>query len=468
MEFIAKTKKRLLEPALLFGAFMYLQYVILRAGNQAGRGYLPGEVQEYVYYMIQGFVILGFLAHAFLERRLPAHVTRIITEAALLLIAAGSAGMLIIGTDTLASIIFTFVSVTLLGCIGGAVYLRMARYLSAGYDVSLGFSLGCAFAVLLQYFTQLRFSLIFALIPLALISAGVLFALLRREPAEPDAGAAEGRVRAGSIVFTVLCAALLLSFTSFYNGYIHHLQIASGYTDYNVYSWPRLMMIPGFIIFGLIGRLGSGRYVPIAALCAALAALLNSVLVSVESGYFFNMCLFYVAISASVSYYNMCFWRLAARVNYPSLLACAGRILDSFIVVALATVGISTLPSAAVLTINIIALVLLIILMAANGDMSFSKERTSGVPSCPETRGSVTEDAKADPFETIMERYSLTPAELSVFRELVLTEDKQTVIGDRLSIKLRTVQANVTSIYNKTGVSTRAGLVGIYRDVMEG
>ena len=55
----------------------------------------------------------------------------------------------------------------------------------------------------------------------------------------------------------------------------------------------------------------------------------------------------------------------------------------------------------------------------------------------------------------------------ALLRELVRTEDKQTVIGERLSIKVRTVQANVTSIYRKTGVSTRSGLGKLYHDAGE-
>ena len=61
----------------------------------------------------------------------------------------------------------------------------------------------------------------------------------------------------------------------------------------------------------------------------------------------------------------------------------------------------------------------------------------------------------------------LAPVELKVFRELVLTEDKQTAIAETLSVKLRTVQANVTSIYRKTGVTTRSGLLQLYHDVRQ-
>ncbi|MBQ1502668.1 MAG: hypothetical protein IIZ35_01550, partial [Clostridia bacterium] len=72
--------------------------------------------------------------------------------------------------------------------------------------------------------------------------------------------------------------------------------------------------------------------------------------------------------------------------------------------------------------------------------------------------------AVGDPFASIGAKYGFTHGEARVFRELVLTEDKQTAIAERLSVKVRTVQANVTSIYRKTGASTRSGLVQIYHD----
>ena len=49
--------------------------------------------------------------------------------------------------------------------------------------------------------------------------------------------------------------------------------------------------------------------------------------------------------------------------------------------------------------------------------------------------------------------------------EIQKTKDKQLAIAERLSIKVRTVQANVTSIYRKTGVSTRSGLVQLLHDL---
>ena len=41
---------------------MFLQFVILRFYNQAGRGLLPDETQENVYFFIQILAVFGFVS----------------------------------------------------------------------------------------------------------------------------------------------------------------------------------------------------------------------------------------------------------------------------------------------------------------------------------------------------------------------------------------------------------------------
>ena len=66
----------------------------------------------------------------------------------------------------------------------------------------------------------------------------------------------------GRIVFSILIAATFLLFACFYNEYIHHLQIQSDYASYNVYSWPSLMLVPGYLLFAVVGDRKNGKYVP--------------------------------------------------------------------------------------------------------------------------------------------------------------------------------------------------------------
>ena len=65
-------------------------------------------------------------------------------------------------------------------------------------------------------------------------------------------------------------------------------------------------------------------------------------------------------------------------------------------------------------------------------------------------------------LDRMREQYGLTRRETDVLAELVLTEDKQTVISERLSIQVKTLQDYVTRLYRKTGVKTRSGLTELY------
>ena len=455
-------KKTHAAGAVFFASFMFVQFVLLRIGNRAGRGYLSDARQEHVYYLLQVFVILGFLAFSGAEKALRGRkAERWVNGGALALLLLGAAGMFAVPAASAPALIITYITVSLLGYVGGAVYLRMAEQACSGAPVSLYMGAGCASAAALQYVLQLRWDLT---VPLALCVAAAfspLTAGLMRPERAPETAPVSDKepVNRRTLLRTVLIAALMMTFTSFYNGYIHHLQVASGYTDYNVYTWPRLMWIPAYLLFGLLGRYGRRRLVPVAALCVGIVALLNSVLILTEGGELLNMCLFYIAVAAYVSYYDLTFWGLACRTKRPALWASAGRILDSFLVLVHGALRVSLLPAAAVLTADIAALAALIMLMALNGDLSFAAAQAR--PAAP---ADPPPPRQSDPFETMRERYGLTERETRVLRELVLTEDKQAAIGDRLSIKLRTVQANVTAIYRKTGVSTRAGLVQLYNE----
>ena len=447
---------------VLFASFMFLQYAVLRMANRAGRGYLSDEAQEKVYLFIQIFAIAGFLSYALFCSLIKDLRTRKILQIALLCLCfTGSALMFFLPSGSALYLTLTALTVLFLGFTGGYVYLRMSEAEGAGAGSGLCMGLGCSVGLLLQYFFQLRFEIKIALGISMLAAFCALFSLIirsRDEHGEKESSSGVcGKVSVKELICTILIACALLLFTGYYNSYIHHLQVASGYTTYNVYSAPRLLIIPALIVLGAIGDIKKGKFLPISALCVAVIALLNSALVGSDGTYTLNMCLYYVAISAAIAYYDLTFWRLARRTRRPALWASFGRVLDSICVFICLLFSLQSTSIIAVLSLNIAALVLVIIMMAINGDLSFTSEKA--VPS------SVEEMSGDQIFSQIGSRYSLTPSELRVFRELVLTEDKQAAIGDRLSVSLRTVQANITSIYKKTGVTTRGGLVKLYNDL---
>lgn len=460
---MSKKKPNTLLPAVLFGSFMLLQYVILRLGNQAGRGYLSDDAQELVYYALQVFAILGFLSHAILQAVLKsARRMRAVLFGAFGLLLPGFLLLLLLPTDSAFYLTVTMLTVLCLGLTGGAVYLRMSAFMQSGVRCGLCLSVGCGFAIALQYVLQLRWTLQIPLCAAAVLAFALLvYGLLCREA--PEAAFAGQTAAPGKkALFAAAIALAMLLFTTYYTGYIHHLQVSSAYQSYNVYAWPRLFMIPGLLLFGVLGDHRQGRLLPVGALCAVFLALMNSVLSGSSEAYWLNMSLYYIALSGCIAYYHLVFWRLSAKTKRPALWAPMGRMLDSAAVLLSWTFGLSQLSTAAILTVDVLLLAVTIVLMAVNGDFNLSAPETAAASE--KTAVSAPQEPTEDPFGAIQNRFGLTQGELKVYRELVLTEDKQQAIADRLDVKLRTVQANVTAIYRKTGATTRAGLVLLYRD----
>ena len=445
---MTKQRNRELSLTRLFTAFFFLQLTVLRMGNGAGVGYLEPSRQEQVYYVLQVFAILGFLSYAFLRDR----TRRAVTYALLVLFCAGGAVLLFAGHSRL-YLNAAFATVFCLGYLGGGVYHRMSLAAAMGTKTGRCMGFGCACSVGLQYLLQLWRGTSPLLAPVMVLALVLLAAGLREELEAPEAE--PPRTTGGTLVFACLIAAVLILLPGFYNGYIHHLQIASGYTDYNVYSWPRLILIPCYLLFGYLGDIRDGKLVPAATLCVSLAGLLNSVLVGSAGADQLNMCLYYCAIAAAVTYYNLTFWRLAPGTKHPALLASMGRMLDSGLVLLAGCLRLSLLPAPAVLALDVVGIAAVILLMAASGDLSFSRPVSAPVPAAEPGGG-------PDPLEEMRTRYGLTPAEVKVLRELVLTEDKQAAIAQRLDIKVGTVQYHTTALYRKTGASTRTGLHELY------
>ena len=457
-------KNKNIRMGVLFCSFMFVQFIILRMSNQAGRGYLEEQRQELVYLFIQLVVIGGFFSHALIKSKVQSEkACKGATLVSLALCMAGTAVMLFSPAASLFYLMVTGLSVFFLGFTGGAVYCQLASLNADKARTGLCVGAGYAAAVALQFCLQLQWTVIPALSVMLVVAFGALgFLLLKStEPlALPEQKESQTDIAPPSLLFytSVITLALLL-FTSYYNSYIHHLQIASGYTDYNVYTWPRLLMIPAILLFGFLGDLRGGKYLPLGTLCVVVVALLNTVLLGRET-YILNMCLYYVAITAVIAYYNLTFTRLAARTRHPAIWVVMGRVIDSATVVLGMTLKFSTFSQAAILMTDIAALVVAIIMMTLTGAFDLSEHARHEAQFVSET-APVHEpqtETETDPFSAIQESYRITPSEMKVLRELVGTDDKQDAIALRLNISVSTLRHHITSIYKKTGTQTRSAL----------
>ena len=100
---------------------MFLQFTVLGLGNHAGEGYLPTERRERVYYALQVFVLLGYLAYAAADGLVHRDaICKRIVAAALALFAAGAAVMLLAGRGSAFYLAATF---AVMPCLGYAAHV---------------------------------------------------------------------------------------------------------------------------------------------------------------------------------------------------------------------------------------------------------------------------------------------------------------------------------------------------------
>lgn len=436
-------RKRAVSLTLIFTSFMLIQLAALRLGNQAGRGFIMPEHQELVYYGIQLPVIPGFVLRSFVNHRA-------VKLTALGVCFTGFWLMLFLNEASLFYLIVTGTTVLCLGYTGGCVYYYMSCFADVKH-FGLCFGLGYAFAVAVQYVFQLSFDLrpligVFVFCAFALL---LMFLYTEKRVITSTEDKGFSSVPKFKLICAVVITVAMLMFTSYYNNYIHHMQIASNYTEYNVYSFPRLLMIPGVILFGFIGDIKKGKLLPVCTLCVTVIALLNAVLIGRET-YTLNMCLFYLSMSAVISYYNLTFMFLAQKTKKPAFWASTGRIIDSAAVLLSFALKFSTLSAVSILVIDIAMLSAAIVFMALNGDLNLSSIANKETEKS-ETHAEIT-------YGQIREKFGLTPKEAQVFKELTETDDKQEAIALRMNMSVNTLRHHITSIYKKTGAQTRAAL----------
>lgn len=469
---LSDKRKHELSLTLLFAAFHFLWVTVLVPTTRAGEGWLSTRQMEMVYYTQQLVLISGMLAYAGLSGLAEnGRFRRSCSPAAGALFFIGVAVLLTADKGTPFYLAVSAAVSLCLGALLAAVYRRMSLETAAGAATARCLGCGSALAIALQYLLQSRWGQS-PLLPVGMLAAfGWVAYMLLSSPVEApasDENAAPGTVRGVRLLIPCLVSVLFLFFIDCYNEHIVYLYTQSGFTANDPYQWPRLAVIPCYLLFAAIGDKRDGRLVPVASLCIALTATLNSVLAGYRGAYWVNMCLFYCAVAATINYYTLVFWRLAPRTRRPALWASMGRILDCVMVLVTGGVRLGTLPPAVILGMDIAGVALIILMMALGGDLNLSTSTAMEAPPAPaEAPPAPLPPAELSPEETLermRDRYDLTRREAEVLRELVLTEDKQSVISERLSIQVKTLQDYVTRLYRKTGAATRAGLTDLYHE----
>ena len=219
-----------------------------------------------------------------------------------------------------------------------------------------------------------------------------------------------------------------------------------------VQTWPRLFLAASGLAAGLIFDLAERRYMGLVMLGIAVLSTISILAVEAGADPNLGLVVFYLSSGFFVTFFTATFTQLAPRMHAPALWAGMGRAANN--VCAFTTSGIS------LALIMIGALVLLVAACAA-----FVAAGLFRLPQTEQERKhqQLAEEALAAPSieeqrQTFIANHALTPREVDVL--VAVTQDERPLkqVAEELGISMRMVQRHLSSIYQKTGTQTRAGL----------
>lgn len=445
-------------------------FVFMTANTLQNQWFAPmgsNDVQLGMYYIQQFFMLLGFLLYAIITDLISKKAKAVLR---VILVAAFSAGMLLLYSLRIPVIFFVFepICVLVTGFSGGLVYDHLAGSFPGDKDrlrwLSLIIGIGGATAVLIQWLFQFLISdrpvLLFILIS---GMAAIHYISVNNGSEEHESvNFLNGGKR--DIVILVSVVAAILIMLVLYEVHMNSLLFTVYFFD-----WPRLITMAGYILIAISGCFGRRDIVSSVMLCIALPVVLLPLLMQDMGEFYIHMSIFYLALGTTVSYYSLMFVFIAPAFKHRAIIASMGRMLDLVITILFGLIKLSSRVTElqAALT-EILIMAFLLIVMKSGGLLSRSGESVdlpegSGKDKDirPEASVDIYNETKvsSDPVEEFAREHGFTPREIDVYRMLVTSERRNQEIADELFISRRALQNHIRSIYEKAGVSNRSGLI---------
>lgn len=398
---------------------------------------------------------LGFASYSALARRGLArstHHLHAMTAVAPLLGAALVATSLL--AQSLATgIAFGCAAFFALGLWCADAHLAVARKAEARH---LGKVAGLAYAAgpLLQFaISPLSAWASMAVVALACAAAAGLKASVASTPADPAAKTPDKGVTAKSakpLALILLIGILTCIFSTLDN--VITMAHASG--SINVVASPRVILAASGaaagVLFDLIGRRGA----TLATFCSALLATIVLVIAQTGGSMGLALVIFYVSAGVFATFFTTEFLHVAVASEHPGHWAGAGRAENNLVAAALAPASLALMATGDIVLVTTVTMGLLC-LAAATCALHI---RALGEKPAPSV-GPAAEPSLEERVGEAAASHGLTPRETDVLLAVVSDERTLSAIADDLGISLRMVQRHLTSVYKKTGTSSRAGLV---------
>jgi DNA-binding CsgD family transcriptional regulator len=232
------------------------------------------------------------------------------------------------------------------------------------------------------------------------------------------------------------------------------LLLAHTRADVDLYTFPRVFHLAGLLLAGFLADYRKGRYLPSVILLLMSLAVIGVLFLGNEITLNINACIYFLFAGFCAIYFVVAFLDVAPRTKRPALWTGMGRACFFF------CMGLGNLITDVFLTnqsfflmIGVYCLlsVVLAVLFYVSGTLVPAKAARAGAAESPSPRSFIA-------------RYGLTDREAETLEKILASDQSAKELAQALFISERMVYRHLNSIYEKTGTSSRVGLLLLYYD----
>ena len=388
----------------------------------------------------------------------------------------------------------TFVCTLSLGYLGGMVYYYIVAALGRTRYVGRVAMAGQALSVLLQMLLPKSLDdtwivVVILIVGFVLVTYLMLFPLedwmfeeMLPYAMETSAWSKEIRNRLTGLLFIVIFADIFgclveVSWTTMWE---------SGNVD--MYTYPRLFMIAGHILAGVLADYKEHKYMDTALLIMLGIGFSG---IYMEDHQTARLCIFYMLAGYIILYMNIKFWHLAPYTKNPEVWAGFGRVL--YVLEGIVNeVLIRTVAGKSFFLTIVMAGAFAVVVYHIVKEAGYKNlndwnhvgrnDRNPAAKTCQQdfkgykvddsdnnTGDSLSDgmdgnaDSKSgDRLLSYIKKYELTPRESDVLSCILESDESMKVIATKLNISERMLYRYMKQLYEKTGTESRAGLVKSY------
>lgn len=228
--------------------------------------------------------------------------------------------------------------------------------------------------------------------------------------------------------------------------------------EVNIEEFPRVLLALSGLLGGIIFDFKDRRFMSMIMYCVMLLSTICIIVLKYSESLLIGLLIFYMTSGFFVVFFTASFMEIASYMKFPDLWAGLGRAVNNLAAVILSRSSLVLINSQGNLIVVVLVICLFVIVTIIAS--TYSLQRKVLIEKLGESK--IALFSKEEKLLKIKEQYTFTPREIEVFEYLTSTEGSVQDIANNMYVSKRTLERYISSIYKKTGVKSRIGLLNIY------